>query len=644
MEFVNLHFLSVTLTFLLLVVLSSASVNVTKLIIQYVSVCGPKLCNPGHPALPVKFNHVYEDHSGCAECSCDDSCWTNGNCCPDMYLVFPTQLCVKNTILQNTINQNEEEKYFMINQCPHQDVLKSNRPPDKEEQLRHLPVTSAKHNFTFRNEAIAKCNSTETKYIWHVGFKCPVLTDFNYLLSFAEIINTAENSQCRISFHPHDHKAARCRTPSRNTVLNKCNMTGHWVSYDEDVDWACGYYGPEVMKNTFRNIFCYICNPSFPIDVDIISKCNTTGLWDVYDQNIELACSAYPMTSRTHPFKNYFCRLCNQIVNTNSLFVDADTVVEVWPTLIPNGSILNRYFFKNIKFNTNFFQRTLKSDTESRDSSMNEIKQDSLFRNGKIVNITNLLFQYYLTTGYYDICNREYLKVSYDKLNSSCVCDARCIFNQERCCVDLALVHSVCVNDLELSPLKHVLSSKENLNSFVTITGCLAKGNNSAYRDRCRNQTNEMLTIFDMLPVENSNTSLVFENVYCAMCGQDLNNYASNVEIFLNEIDPFNVEIVCEHTLPYENDILFFDVIQRAKVMNCRIRTEPKLSRAVCKTEKSSKISQCNANGRTDNDVVWGCENTTLNTLSEYENNYKNVFCKMCTPLHVFPPISKVRI
>ncbi|XP_052063031.1 uncharacterized protein LOC127702768 [Mytilus californianus] len=79
-----------------------------------------------------------------------------------------------------------------------------------------------------------------------------------------------------------------CRKVYGENIISSCNVSGTWESYDPSIEWACRNY--DNLYHTFRNVFCYICNP--PVSMNpVIGQCNTTGDWDTFDNKHIKACN-----------------------------------------------------------------------------------------------------------------------------------------------------------------------------------------------------------------------------------------------------------------------------------------------------------------------------------------------------------------
>ena len=150
---------------------------------------------------------------------------------------------------------------------------------------------------------------------------------------------------------------SKCKpTYPSNENKTRCESPGHVIAVDSIIPVS-----DQVTKEVYRNRYCYHCNRDethtqlFPWIATIeneqvidskdetfwdklkreggnvifkapeflpvnacnrflpnynISSCNVTGLWQEYNQSIEMACESY-IDPFNHTFKNYFCYLCN---------------------------------------------------------------------------------------------------------------------------------------------------------------------------------------------------------------------------------------------------------------------------------------------------------------------------------------------
>ncbi|XP_061195227.1 uncharacterized protein LOC133203465 [Saccostrea echinata] len=242
-----------------------SSFNFSHLIIQYVSLCGVSaLCDVSS----LSFLNLSEIKipqgtiQVCPRCSCEENCLTNAEnpCCPDLYFKTGVQFCRSIEVTNNRVN-----KYFymLIESCPLEtdQSLKENcskiRKPS--ERLVLPLVSSTANNLLFWNKYCAICHNISSFQPWSLFFDCKEPTDFNYLSSYDDIVDTANRAGCSIAFLGN---GIECVVDDLNTLISKCNITGNWEIFDFSIDFACRSAFNMPYKNVFKNVFCYICNPS----------------------------------------------------------------------------------------------------------------------------------------------------------------------------------------------------------------------------------------------------------------------------------------------------------------------------------------------------------------------------------------------
>ena len=77
------------------------------------------------------------------------------------------------------------------------------------------------------------------------------------------------------------------------------------------------------IKSNRENVFFtppkFVSNEPCYMPAYTISKCNETGLWDVYDEETEVACNSF-IDPYNHTYKNIFCYKCNREVTLQVFF------------------------------------------------------------------------------------------------------------------------------------------------------------------------------------------------------------------------------------------------------------------------------------------------------------------------------------
>ena len=158
----------------------------------------------------------------------------------------------------------------------------------------------------------------------------PIL--FRLMRNSYDILEYANQIGCqkRLKDNKFGQIGKACAAESTFGLINRCNTTGHWTEYDHNVIWACEQLPDNLLPHyteyvtmgltfprTFKNIFCAACNPfqylSFQMKKNIIDTCSKDYDQVFQNMNIREACIFFPMTLNQYPYKNMFCRMCNNI-------------------------------------------------------------------------------------------------------------------------------------------------------------------------------------------------------------------------------------------------------------------------------------------------------------------------------------------
>lgn len=236
----------------------------------------------------------------CSFCDCNDKCHRKKNCCPwrnykQNISTSPEFITYVNhsyssrfqydTVALDCISPSItlllKQKYFMVSECPSSFVdevtLKKCRNPEKETELKlYQPVTSIKTNETFRNLYCAICNGENSGMLlfWETRLSCKSLEDLMMSYSTETLKTTLYNrsSRCGIEFIPPllvaNNVRNRCYT--ENQYTGRCNTTGLWQTYDSQIERGCSldfYDRYRYCTNKhiagsqeYKNIFCAMCN------------------------------------------------------------------------------------------------------------------------------------------------------------------------------------------------------------------------------------------------------------------------------------------------------------------------------------------------------------------------------------------------
>ncbi|XP_060073132.1 uncharacterized protein LOC132552950 [Ylistrum balloti] len=619
------------------------SVDDITILEQYISVCGMVLCNSS--MFEIQPDLDYSPQSYCPECKCDTNCWLRRDCCPDLYLSFPAFSEVKTNVFP-TMNESTTDSHFkMIATCPNENH-DCEVGPALADVLNNVPVFAGPYHLPFRSACYATCHGYDVTTSWYLDTSCTSFYDLNYCSSFQEISTVLNNSNCNIQYGQDsvtDYK------PTTDVIINTCNVTGFWDTYDADVDKLCARLGPEMGRHslTHSNVFCYICNPSETVKSDVISTCNVTGKWNFLDQGLRKACEYYPLARSEQPYKNWFCRLCNQNnadpstvdLLDGSITIDFDTVAS-W-----NHYPAQRYDVTVQSVDIENIVNIVKLQRMSDNSTETEFKsmiQEILENDGEIdfhgttVNITHLLFKIYLRTGSYDICTPSLLNVTFTERSNNCSCNLNCIFSKtDVCCPDVKLLaRTKCIDEFGLSATPSGLNT---VNQWLVTDKCPADYDDDVISYLCQND--EVNSAYQLVPVESIASKMAFKNIFCAICHLN-NDMADSYDVFVRKMDFYTIRLVCALPVPFQNELSISDIISRAKTESCTIQYVPANLMLTCDVAKVNR-GQCNkVNAWTegDPDVKWACENTDI--FPPFENS-ENIFCDICNPSKTNPAFFK---
>ncbi|CAC5407114.1 unnamed protein product [Mytilus coruscus] len=482
---------------LLLFILEVHSLNISHVIEVYTSACGSKLCDRSKQPDVIKKLDIYE----CPPCYCDKQCFSKMNCCPDFY--FSYQLKCTNTKIVEKSPYKDSTSVLMVDTCPSfadnkTKYLCEKKNDDLIDQIQNLPVTDSRNNLIFRNMYCALCHNETKENIrkWQLEIQCLDFADFNFLSSYEEIFNTADDKRCNIGFHTDisTHDIPVCNSAAE-TRVQKCNITGTWTKYDSDVEKACETYNQKSYP-LFKNVFCFICNPPRNQD-DVISQCNITGLWQHYDSNLEHACKMAMSSTIILPFRNIYCYRCNKgRVNylNNVRHIDQH---------------MNKDF--RFEFSLEFFESTFTSHVIHVESGnygdiypqidANNTENSKKININREVNVTNLARYLMAFTGSIN-------EVCTDK-KRACDCSDDCHFHPNGCCIDKVFQkQTICSDEIVLN----------RRTGFQLYASCSEETNRNL-SDLChRNSSIKNLEFLPIAVTSRETGSTHYKNRYCAIC------------------------------------------------------------------------------------------------------------------------------
>ncbi|XP_052104900.1 uncharacterized protein LOC127737973 isoform X1 [Mytilus californianus] len=301
------------------------NVNITNIIYQYSSLCGP---NYAENKKTMYFPQIAEEYSMCPVCYNDNSCYIDDNCCPQQGLKYKKTKCLKAIVhLPNNMSSFGYE-YEMVNTCPYGSDLsyECTKPRDIYDSIRYPPVTDRTYT-SFKNQFCAMCNDIKEFIPWKIDIPCDIKYDIFSTVN--DIVEKALKNNCIISFFPSNKIRNNVKKCSGHQFIETCNVTGTLDSYNKDIDFAC-----QTLNNPFppyKSIFCHMCNPPEKTSARMITSCNETGLWTTYARDIEKACNENVYVETTFPYKNIYCYICNtneSVIMRNKNLYTVDIPIE----------------------------------------------------------------------------------------------------------------------------------------------------------------------------------------------------------------------------------------------------------------------------------------------------------------------------
>ena len=208
----------------------------------------------------------------CHKCSCRYDCVIFGECCPDLYIgppLYPFR-CVGLPFMKNVI-----EKYFVVTDCSPTSKNYSRALAEKchsfqlhrrRDRLVSPVVSSAgtETQVTFSNRFCAECHGISNAVPWKVVVQCEVFPKPNDMADFEGFTSWAANN-CWVGFVVPNNSIRKCMVLDTE-IRSACNETGDWNPYNATIAKACSSYYNPMIREKFRNIFCFLCN-GFPEDI-----------------------------------------------------------------------------------------------------------------------------------------------------------------------------------------------------------------------------------------------------------------------------------------------------------------------------------------------------------------------------------------
>ena len=231
------------------------------------------------------------DGSCCQECSCDTAtCSLTGTCCPDTLTYLPTveeseakrkitcepgqyRLYVEDNVTLNLA-------YMMYRKCPDgfaDDEVKAKCeiPRDVEPQDLSLviPVTVLSSGQTYQNIFCASCYNIPDNMVTYWDAKVECRRSVFLPGDVSTILTDVERTEdCNVVYDlSADARTDLPMSPLCKVLVNSCNVTGLWDTYDPVIEAACHAFTAP-FDFAYQNVFCYLCNTNETLPLYCIEK------------------------------------------------------------------------------------------------------------------------------------------------------------------------------------------------------------------------------------------------------------------------------------------------------------------------------------------------------------------------------------
>ena len=623
--------------------------NLTKLLSDFVLTCGSSegFCNKSQSPLQIEPTVI----PNCAEwLECGSNCALDYSCAPDAKFAYIDVSCISTDIYPLRVDYSSHS-YNMITKCgifssnndggtSNADALCTELPERTMTNLHDdvfRPVIASDSLITYRNAHCARCNSEADIDIipFELQVECQGQFEINSFKHLQDAWKAIYEHNCSVSYiPPYEYIWDVKSCPTQENMISHCNATGLWSKeeYDPQIEWACEHFKSLEYKLHYKNIYCYICNPTLvsKYHSEPISSCNVTGEIDFLDDTIEHGCTTFPVMPRMGPFKNVFCKQCNEVLTKfyyDERYFD-DVGLTVTTESVYHTNHLNVAETVYTKYRLPRFDSIVTMD-DTAGEYVNE---------GHVSHFNDALIELGKICGYENLCDKPY-KSEYSHFGR--ICNFPCLENSN-CCRTLSLgidPGTFIVTDLSVSiaeletaynetdSIKQQSNTTGKMYSHLPgIDGCdreIALNNNVSMNWQTKCEYPRHADILEYIPVTSLDTKIDYRNVYCARC-----NGESGI------LHAYEFTTDCGTVLEAGAAVSFANVNDIIRKENCKIKIEMPYNRC----EYLKCVHTCPTNDLDSvypDDIRYLCERadlmTAMFTYVEVNNTlYKNVFCFLC--------------
>ena len=196
--------------------------------------------------------------SCCLPCKCDSICKKMGNCCDKRGA--SGDMCHLPYVEQG-VDLHKQQGYFMVSRCLNDSSSETCMSAEAAPWGSLYPVYDPSTDLSYYNAYCAECNGAQSYTYWDLNLE-PSSPDWS-LTHCIRHLSGIKHKDCAIGFTPPKEMDLMNHVCSHDLV-SSCNVTGLWIVYDAELEKACHRWFSPVLdiygRLHFANIYCGLCN------------------------------------------------------------------------------------------------------------------------------------------------------------------------------------------------------------------------------------------------------------------------------------------------------------------------------------------------------------------------------------------------
>lgn len=601
-----------------------------KVHIQDILSMSKPMCGRKADCKPNKTNMVdvnLYDRQACftTYCDCHIDCHINQNCCPDKTYSYLFLQCAKVILLQNGIMI--VENIWVVSRCL------NDTDPNADRCLNdtlNVLIFSPTTRLFYKNIFCAKCHFENQFHRLDASLSC---TEDNKPLpekiihGDCKVIYNLSSTDTTIS---EKIQQSRCLSSllesSHERLIETCNVSGLWTTYDATVNWACNHFNQRYLE--FKNVFCYYCNPSLATKIAKLSREAQISACDKQSAFIS-PCINRGENARALPFKNGGCQLC---------YVEAlkkTETIEYYDLVVPKEHLSKSF---TMRFYHNLTGQTVPLQFYIHINDLFSLFKKENFVAGSVIPSPKNIYYQLKDFGkaLVTLCEANVSCSSYytldppkssllnkyrlDPICPRCGCDDQCATSDRKpCCADkqLQMKTHACFQPHIL----HVGNIDAENTTFRVVQSC---SNDTVWLDACLGDYSDAI---NNIPVQSGNGA-VYKNIFCYICNNGVDGVVTTY-----------LQVWCEHYVEAEHLMLLSMIADLIQSFGCTAQfflpSTTATSTTTCdiETDLAAFDHVCFSDGqwRDSSHLTKNCDGPQcLTLLPQFSLKYnKNEFCNV---------------